>query len=421
MQRIQAQVLIPGSGEPVEDASVLLDGARIAYAGPSSGAPRASEVTATYEVPVVMPGMWDTHAHFLGVTGLNLEDLVRIPPQVSSARAVKDAEAALMAGFTSIREAGGLGVHLARVIDEGTIRGPSVYAPGAIISQTGGHADLHAYPLAWMHGYAESGGFMHLADGVPECLKVVRAQLRLGAKVIKVCASGGVLSELDDPIHQQFSDEELRAIVGEANRAGRIVMAHCHGQPGIMAALKAGCHTIEHGSYLDEAAADMMLERSAILVPTRFVIERLVGAAKDSGLPDYAYRKAVDIADRHLEAMRLAVAKGVRIALGTDIATSGADSGVPWGMHGGEFPHLVEAGMTPLQAIESATANGPLTLGPEQAPPSGRLQEGLDADVIALARNPLDDVGILSHAANVTMVWKKGELVKTRPINPRLN
>lgn len=414
MERIDATVLITGSGDPVDNGSVLLDGARIVYAGPSSGAPNASEVTAVHEVPVAMPGMWDAHAHFMGVTKLNLEDLVRIPPQVATARAVKDAEAALMAGFTSIREAGGLGVHLARVINEGTIPGPSVYAPGAIISQTGGHADLHAYPLSWMHGYAESGGFMRLADGVPECLKVVRAQLRLGARVIKVCASGGVMSELDHPIHQQFSDEELTAIVGEARRADRIVMAHCHGKPGILAALKAGCHTIEHGSYLDEEAADMMIERDAILVPTRFVIERLLGAAKDSGLPDYAYDKAVEIADQHLEGMRTAVAKGVRIALGTDIATSGAGSGIPWGMHGSELPHLIEAGMSPLDAILSATAHGPMTLGP-QAPLSGRLEEGFDADVLAVARNPLDDVGILSHPDNVTMVWKKGELVKPLP------
>ena len=112
-----------------------------------------------------------------------------------------------MAGFTSVREAGGLGIYLARVINEGLMIGPHIYGPGAILSQTAGHGDLHEYPVAWMHDIAEAGGFLHLCDGVPECLKAVRTQLRQGATAIKVCASGGVLSQLDDPIHQQFTDE----------------------------------------------------------------------------------------------------------------------------------------------------------------------------------------------------------------------
>ena len=134
--------------------------------------------------------------------------------------------------------------------------GPAVYAAGSILSTTGGHADLHSYPLAWMNDFGHQRyGDMRLADGPAECMRAVREQLRRNARVIKVCASGGVLSEIDDPIHQQFTDAELRVIVEVAGLAERVVAAHCHGKPGIMAAIEAGVRTIEHGTYLDEEAA----------------------------------------------------------------------------------------------------------------------------------------------------------------------
>lgn len=411
MQRIDADLLIPGSGEPVEGGSVLIEDERIVYAGPSAAAPGTANVERSFEVPVVMPGLWDCHGHFLGATRLDLAEVMKTPLPVATARASQDATTALMAGFTSVREAGGLGIYLARVINEGLLVGPHIYGPGAILSQTGGHGDLHEYPIKWVHDVAEAGGFLHLCDGVPECIKAVRTQLRQGAVAIKVCASGGVLSQLDDPIHQQFTDEELEAIVGEAERFERIVMAHCHGKPGILAALRAGCKTIEHGTYLDEETADLMIEKDAVLIPTRFIIERLVEFGREHGLPDYAYRKAVVVADIHKAAVELAVDKGVRIALGTDIATSGVNSGAPWGMNGHELRHMVDAGMTPLATIESATANGPLTLGP-QGPRSGQLKEGYVADVIAVADNPLDDIDVLAEPANVTTVWKSGEVFK---------
>jgi len=411
MLRIDADLLIPGSVEPVSNGTVIVEDGRIAYAGPSSNAPKSSGATEMLEAPVVMPGMWDCHGHFLGVKRLDLGEVMRTPPMVAAARAAGDCRIALMAGFTSIREAGGLGVYLARVIEEGLLEGPTIYGPGAILSQTGGHGDLHEYPVRWIHDIAEAGGFLHLCDGIAECLKGARTQLRLGAAVIKVCASGGVLSQLDDPIHQQFTDAELQAIVDEARRFDRIVMAHCHGKPGIMAALRAGCKTIEHGTYLDEEVADLMIEQNAILVPTRYIIERLLEFGREYGLPDYAYRKAVNVAEIHHDALKLAIEKGVPIAMGTDIATSGESSGAPWGMNGHELHYMVEAGMTPLQAIEATTATAPLTLG-LRAPRSGRLEEGYDADVIAVSENPLENIDVLAEPKNVTLVVKGGRIVK---------
>jgi imidazolonepropionase-like amidohydrolase len=230
--------------------------------------------------------------------------------------------------------------------------------------------------------------------------------LRLGAKVIKVHASGGVMSELDDPVLPQFSAQELEAIVDEATRMERLVAAHCHGKRGIMAALDAGVRTIEHGTYLDEEAADAMIEAEAILVPTRWILRYLMSEGEKKGMPEYARVKGEIASSRHADAIALAVDKGVKIALGTDIWATGL-----WGKNAEELALMVEVGMTPLQAIESATANGPDTLGP-QAPKSGQLLEGYDADVICVAGDPSVDVTVLADLDNVTRVFKGGALVK---------
>jgi imidazolonepropionase-like amidohydrolase len=407
--RVEARLLIPGSGTPIEDGCVVADGACIAYAGPRAGAPAGGG--RVYRAEVVMPGMWDCHAHLLGMKTASLEDLVKVPLPVAAARCVADLGAALDAGVTSVREVGGLGVHLARVVDEGTVRGPSVYAAGALLSTTGGHADLHAYPVGCIADFAERGGCLQLCDGVSECLRGVRLQLRAGARLIKICASGGVMSERDHPLHQQFSDEELRAIVEEAARAERIVAAHCHGRAGIDAALRAGVRTIEHGSYLDQASAARMREDGVLLVTTRYIVTRLLDEGEKLGVPDYGMRKIRELADRHLEAIRIALGAGVKMAAGTDVGTSGEGTLAPWGAHGRELELLVAAGMTPLGAIEAATANGPLTLGP-QAPRAGVLAAGFDADLLCLDADPLARIGVLAEPSRVRRVFKRGALVK---------
>jgi imidazolonepropionase-like amidohydrolase len=252
---------------------------------------------------------------------------------------------------------------------------------------------------------------MRLCDGITECVRAVREQLRLNARVIKICASGGVLSEVDDPIHQQFSIDELRAIVDTAGMADRVVMAHCHGKPGIMAALEAGVRSIEHGTYLDDEACAAMRELGAILVPTRYIVVRLLKAGVASGMSAENFRKLAAIADIHGEAISRAHAAGVTIAAGTDIFQSGADLPVAWGQNGAELALLVDAGLSPAEAIAAATANAPATLGP-QAPRAGVLADEWDADVITLAGNPLDDIALLAEPANVTGVWKHGVRVK---------
>jgi imidazolonepropionase-like amidohydrolase len=405
-KRITADTLIPGKGDPVPDGMVVIDGDRIHYAGPAAGAPPAAPEDETTHVPAVMPGMWEAHGHFVGSAVPDLQVMANADATALAARATADVAATLNGGITSVRELGGFGLSLSQVVDEGAIPGPRIYGAGSILSTTGGHGDIHGLPLDYVTSL-EGRGFVfgELCDGVSGCLRGVRKQLRRGAPVIKICASGGVMSEIDHPIHQQFSPEELVTIVEEAARADRIVAAHCHGKPGIDAALRAGVKTIEHGSYLDEESAEMMREAGAILVPTRFVVAALLGM--EEHLPAYAYRKAVMIADRHAQALKIAVAAGVTIAMGTDIFVSGPF----YGRNSLEVRHLIDAGMTPLEAIEAATANGPLTLGP-QAPRSGQLREGYDADVIAFDADPLGDLTVWGDPDRVTHIWKAGELVK---------
>ena len=408
MHRIEADLLIPGHGEPIRPGVVVLDGPVISYAGPARGAPDTPQAD-RHRAAAVLPGLWDCHGHFLGARHFDLGRMPLEPAALRGARCARDLAAALEAGVTSVREVGGLGVHLARAVAEGVLPGPSVYAAGAVLSTTGGHGDLHSYPLAWMEEFAHTDGTLCLADGVPGCMRAARQQLRRGARLIKVCASGGVLSELDDPVHQQFTVAELRSIVEVAGMADRAVAAHCHGKPGIMAALQAGVLTIEHGTYLDDECCDAMRETGAILVPTRTIIEDML--ASPDIVPDFAMRKLKAAAGTHAEAVTRAWEAGVTIAMGTDIAMSGSDLVNSWGRNGQELGHLVALGMTPLAAIEAATATGPRTLGP-QAPRSGRLEPGHDADVITLDADPLADISVLAAPAHVTAVWQAGRQVK---------
>jgi imidazolonepropionase-like amidohydrolase len=408
MERIEADLLLPGDGAPVRNAVLVVDEETITYVGPGGDAPETTGATTT-RAPVVMPGMWDCHTHFLGSPVVDLNTLPLQPVALRAARTTADARAALDAGVTSVREVGGLGVHLARAVNEGTVPGPHIYAAGAVLSATGGHADLHAFPLEWVAEFGHRSGELRVCDGPADCARAAREQLRMNAKLIKVCASGGVLTEVDDPHHQLFTAQELHAVVETAALSQRAVAAHCHGKAGIMAALEAGCLTIEHGTYLDAECCAAMKELGAILVPTRLIVEAL---REHDEIPEYARTKIRYVAEKHHESVALAHEYGITVAMGTDIAlpaSTGHDCS--WGRHGQELVHLVQAGMSPLEAIRCATAHGPLTLGP-QAPRSGKLEAGHDADVLALDADPLEDITVLADPRHVTGVWSRGRRVK---------
>ena len=208
-----------------------------------------------------MPGLWDAHVHFFGQKDLNLDAVAFIRPALSGIRAARDVAATLNAGYTSVREVGGYGIDFSQAIIEGWIPGPHIYSAGAPLSQTAGHGDLHSLPIETMHHKMQEGLPLHLADGVDGAIKAVRLQIRRGAKIIKICSTGGVLSRIDSPTAAQFNKTELEAIVEEATRTNLYVAAHAHGTDGIISALKAGVMTIEHGSYLTDEAIDLMKEK----------------------------------------------------------------------------------------------------------------------------------------------------------------
>jgi imidazolonepropionase-like amidohydrolase len=401
IRRIDTALLLPMSNGPLAGATVLIDGRVITFAGPTAELP-ADAPPAEVRVPVLMPGLWDAHCHLFGTPTFSLRDTLSTAPATAAARAVKDLEAAIDAGFTSLREAGGLGIWLAPVVDEGTIVGPAIYAAGGILSPTGGHGDPREYPHEWVLDSCERNSFVRICDGVPECLREVRLQLRANARIIKICTSGGA-SNAATAGHRHFSTSELRAIVEEAGNAERAVMAHAHSKAGIMAALDAGVLTIEHGSGLDEESAAAMRECGAIFVPTLTIVGYLLASRGD--------RQFREISERALESVSIARSAGVTIAAGSDLGSSGAGSVAPWGTNGREPGLLRQAGLSTMEALAAATVNGPLTLGP-QAPKSGALRVGYDADLIALTADPSVDLSILARPDQITHVWKQGDLVK---------
>ncbi|KAJ6444431.1 amidohydrolase [Purpureocillium lavendulum] len=415
---IWAQTLIPGRGEPIQNGAVAMRGGKIEWVGSFLNRPhKYRELRPTY-VHVLMPGLWDCHTHFMGLdVASSMTALMGFLPNFSAmagAITVDDLRRTLMAGYTSVRELGGYAGDLWPAVKDGPLVGPNIYSAVAALSITGGHGDDHLQPIATVLDAMNYGGLpIGVCDGVEDCVRTVRKMIRRGARVIKVCSSGGVLSLNDDPEDRQFSDEELKAMVDEAARSRRAVAAHAIGKAGIMAALRAGVKSIEHGMYIDEEVADLMIEKDAIFVPTQHIVRTLSSDYLDE-LPPPVKRKLLGLVEKSRESYKLCVKKGVKIALGTDMVSSDKSSKLSHGNNAYELAHAVDAGMTPLQAIECATANGPDTLG-GLAPLSGQLKEGYDADVIAIKVNPLDDIKVLTNPDNITHVWRAGKLFKSLP------
>ncbi|KAK5654583.1 hypothetical protein OQA88_7212 [Cercophora sp. LCS_1] len=418
---IKATLLIPGAEPPIPNAALVITDNLITWVGKQSDLPAlyTSQPHRAITVPYLMPGLWDTHVHFGGMS-TDPDDypaIVAGHPATAGARLAKGCWEALQRGYTSLRDLAGYGCELSKAVADGTIIGPTIYSAGACLSQTGGHGDTFAQPAGDVLLNAGvspvkpghfGGGEVMLVDGADECRRAVRLQIRRGAKVIKVFASGGVLSRDDGPLNAQFSEEELACIVKEAKRQGRIVAAHVHGKPGILAALEAGVGSVEHMSMADEECIQLVKEKGVVYVATRTVVEMLL-KSKGEGLPKKVWEKVQLVSGSHQKAYKLAIEAGAKIALGSDTAP-GFNMAV-------ELEYAVECGMTSLEAIRAATANGPLTLGP-QAPLTGQLKEGYEADIIAVAGNPVENIKVLQKNANITWVWKGGKVFKGPGVGP---
>ncbi len=343
----------------------------------------------------LLPGLIDAHTH---VTGQLEGDWVGRPVRETAADAtlhgVLYAGRTLRAGFTTIRDVGAGGfadVALMRAIDAGRVLGPRIVPAANALGITGGHCDA----TGWKPGVLEADWKQGVADGVDEVIKAVRYSAKHGAKVIKVCATAGVLSFEGSVGAQQLTDAELAAIVGEAQRHGLKVAAHAHGDEGIAAAVRAGVASIEHGSIMSAGTIALMKQRGTYLVPTAY----LLSAIPLDRLPPQIRAKAESVIPRARESHRRAIQAGAKVAFGTDAAV------FPHGENAREFAAYVGYGMTPLQAIRTATLNAADLLGVNDR---GLLAAGKLADVIAVPGNPLQDVRALEQ---VSWVMKGGQVV----------
>ncbi|WP_372761907.1 amidohydrolase family protein [Pseudoalteromonas sp.] len=350
----------------------------------------------------VLPGLIDMHVHvtFERDASVNRHRWTTEYEADQALRSIKYLERTLAAGFTSVRDLGSdhqVIFPLKRAIERNDIAGPRIFAAGNTVSPTGGHADLHGYRADISAGVGASLG---ICNGADDCRRAVREVIKSGADVIKITATGGVLSNTAAGVNQQLSDEELHAIVDTAHNLGRKVAAHAHGTQGIKAALRAGVDSIEHGSYLDKETIRLFNNSGAYLVPTLLAGATVSEeASSNPNMPIAIVNKVREVAPKMQASFQLALQNNVNIAFGTDSGVS------RHGLNANEFTLLVSNGMSEAQAIKSATVHAAKLLGQEAR--LGDLSVGKQADIISVAMSPLQNIDALK---DVQFVMKAGQV-----------
>ena len=388
-----ARLLDVKTGRMIDNPTVVIQGDKIVSLGAPQGGNRAASVK-EINLPnaTLLPGLIDAHTHLTSDPNFGYPQLgISVPKEALIG--AKNARVTLEAGFTTVRNVGARGftdIALRDAINEGMIPGPRIVASGPALSITGGHCDQNLLPYEW---HATSDG---AADGIEAVQHKVREIIKYGADMIKVCATGGVLSKGDDPRASQYTLEEMKAIVADAHRLGRKVAAHAHGAQGIAWAAEAGVDSIEHGSYIDDEGIKIMKEHGTYLVPTQYLADWMEENATRIGLPAMYAEKMKTTTAASRQNVTKAIQAGVKIAFGTDAAV------YPHGLNAHQFAVYVKMGMTPLQAIQTATVNAADLLGWKLI---GSVEPGTFADIIAVAGDPTKDVTLLQ---NPVFVMKGG-------------
>ena len=387
------------TGELRTNQAILIEGEKIVQIG-SAGEVKAAAGDTSIDLPdaTLLPGLIDAHTHLtMDLNSLSYQGL-----GISTARealhGARNAKRTLEAGFTTVRNVGAsdyADIALRDAINDGDVIGPRMDASGPALGITGGHCDNNLLPPAF---HLQRDG---VADGVEAVQHKVREVIKYGADVIKICATGGVLSKGDDPNASQFTLEEMKAIVADAHRLGRKVAAHAHGAEGVRWASEAGVDSIEHGHLMDDAAIATLKKNGTYLVPTLFLTEYMQQNMERSDVPEFSKQKMRMIAAAAQQNVKKAFDAGVKVAFGTDAAV------YPHGLNAGEFHVYVKLGMTPLAAIQTATINAADLLGWTKQ--VGTLEPGKWADMIAVDGDPTKDVTTLEH---VKFVMKGGVVYK---------
>ena len=385
------------TGKILTNQAIVIQDGKIVSVGPdleTAGDTKVIDLSGK----TVLPGLIDAHTHITFDPKFGYDRLAISLPREALIGA-KNARLTLLAGFTTVRNLGATefaDVALREAINAGDVPGPRIDASGPALSITGGHCDDNLLPYEW---HATSVG---VADGVENVQHKVREVIKYGSDVIKICATGGVLSLGDNPQHSQFTQAELAAIVADAHRLGRKVAAHAHGAEGIRWASEAGVDSIEHGSYIDDAGIAAMKQHGTYLVPTLYLGDWFLENAPKTGVPPAMLAKAKEVMPAARKNIAHAFASGVKVGFGTDAAV------YPHGLNAHEFAVMVQLGLTPLQAIQSATVNDADLLG--WSDKVGAIEPGHYADIIAVDGDPLQDVTTLQR---VKFVMKGGTVYKS--------
>src|ERR671915_706653 len=390
--------VVDGTGADPAEADVIVEDGRIVEIGPGLDGDERVDLASK----AILPGLFDCHTHVV-VSSIDTMRLIQTPFSYRFFQAARNLEATLSIGITTIRDAGGADLGVKQAVVDGLVPGPRMHISLSMLSQTGGHGD------GWMPFGGSLRALLTAHPGVPETIvdgpeemrTKVRELIRMGADVIKVAVSGGVLSPRDKPTHAHFRLAELEVLVEEANAAGIFVMAHAQAAPGIKNAIRAGIRSIDHGIYLDDEAIELMLERGTWLVPTLVAPRGVIDAAEaGAAIPEASVRKAHEVVETHRTSFARAVEAGVRVAMGTD-------SGVtPHGNNLRELALMVEGGMSPMQAIVATTRTAAELMGLEEE--LGTLEPGKRADLVVVDGDPLD---VATLAERVEAVYQDGARV----------
>ena len=398
-----AQIIDGRGGDPIKNGAVVVTDDKIVAVGANIAVPAGARVIDLGDA-TLMPGFIDAHTHIIGRVLGDPEQQnadVRDYQSFGAILAVENAKKTLMAGFTTIRNVGAPNfddIALRKAINDGWIPGPRILTAGHSFGITGGHCDENGYKP----GLADNDYRTGVADGVDEVRKAVRYQIKYGADLIKICATGGVLSEGDAVGATQYTYEEMKAVVDEAAKLERKVAAHAHGTEGIKLAVRAGVASIEHGSFMDEEAAKMMAAKGTFLVPTLMAGEGVERLAKSGVLKGLRGQKALAAAAAMRNGIKIAVANHVQIALGTDAGV------IPHGTNAHEFTLMVEwGGMRPMDSIVAGTLSGAKLLGIDKT--IGSLAAGKTADIVAVSGDPLNDI---KKMESTVFVMKNGAVYK---------
>jgi imidazolonepropionase-like amidohydrolase len=395
---IKAARMIDGrSDRVISPAIVVVEGGKIAAAGPAAAIPAGAAVI-DLGGATLLPGLIDAHDHLTSDPRMHGYQSLGISVPRAAIAGVGNARKTLLAGFTSVRNVGASGysdVALRDGIEAGEILGPRLAVSGPALGITGGHCDNNLLPSEYEH---RSEG---VADGPWQARAKVREVIKYGADLIKMCASGGVLSKGDQPGTAQYSPEEMKAAVEEAHRLGRKVAAHAHGTQSIKEAILAGVDSVEHASLIDDEGVRLARERGTFLVMDIYNDDYILSEGEKAGMLPESIEKEKLIGRLQRENFQRAVRGGARMAFGTD-------GGVyPHGDNARQFAYMVKYGMTPMQAIRAATSDAAELLGWKDR--VGSIEPGKYADLIAVGGDPLADVRALE---SVGFVMKGGEVVK---------